>query len=330
MRLPANKDNIEQCAILLKAGKIIAVPSETVYGLAGNALSESAVRQIFTVKGRPLLDPLICHFPSLEAVSKEVVVSPQMESLAEAFWPGALTIVTQKRKNIPDIVTAGLPSAAVRVPGNPVFRSLLLSLDFPLAAPSANPFGYVSPSRAEQVEQTLGTKIPVILDAGPCQIGIESTILDLRIPTQPAILRYGPIQPEELEQILKIKIRNEVKPPQNNQNEDRKDQLAPGRLSRHYSPNTRVRLIDNGSQLPVSLGQNSAFLLNKRPSVATIEPNLYWLSENGNPESIAYNLFEMLQKLDHLGYQTIIIEKCISKGLGRAINDRLERAAAKS
>ena len=328
--LSANTDNIQRCAKLLDASEVIAVPSETVYGLAGNALDESAVRRIFTVKGRPFIDPLICHFASIEAVRKQVIVSTQMESLAEVFWPGALTIVTEKRGSIPDIVTAGLPSVAVRIPENLVFRSLLNCLDFPLAAPSANPFGYISPSRAEQVEQTLGSKIPAILDNGPCIIGIESTIIDLREPTQPAILRYGPIQPEELEQVLKMKIRDEVKVPQGDSREDQEEQLAPGRMSRHYSPNTQVKLIHNASWPEVHLENDSAFILNKRPVVRSADPHLYWLSEDGDLATIARKLFEMLQKLDHLGYRILFVEKCPSEGLGRAINDRLERAATRS
>jgi L-threonylcarbamoyladenylate synthase len=331
VRLPANRDNIQHCAILLKAGEIVAIPSETVYGLAANATDESAVRRIFRVKGRPLIDPLICHFSSLEAVSAYALVSSQMEILAEAFWPGALTIVTQKRDRIPDIVTAGLPSVAVRIPSQPTFRSLLSAVDFPLAAPSANPFSYISPSSASQVEQTLGQKIPAILDDGPSAIGIESTILDLRNPNCPAVLRHGPVLPEELEQVLKLQVENKVPIVSANKKGDPDTQLAPGGMNRHYSPNTELVLLQHGSSEKISYHPEAAYLLIQRPAVN--EPNrdnLFWLSEDGALPIVARNLFSMLQKLDHLGYKKIVIERCPEKGVGTAINDRLERAAAKA
>ncbi len=329
MRLPANSNNLKQCQQLLEAGEIVAVPSETVYGLAGNALDEAAVRRIFSVKGRPLIDPLICHFASMEAIRKVVSVPTEMELLAEAFWPGALTIVTHKQNKIPDIVTAGLPSAAVRMPSQPTFRSLLQSLDFPLAAPSANPFGYVSPTSANHVEQTLGNKVPAILDDGHCQIGIESTILDLREPSQPVILRYGPIQPEEIQSILKTTIKDAVHTPSVRAQNPHYNQVAPGRLSQHYSPNTEVELIQNGSTSNLPVHTDIAIVINKRLNSSATVPNLYWLSEDGNLPTIAHNLFETLQKLDQLGYAKMIVEKCPDQGLGRAINDRLERAAYK-
>lgn len=328
MRLAANTDNLKQCAEMLQAGEIIAVPSETVYGLAGNALNEAAVRRIFSVKGRPFIDPLICHFDSMETVRREVFVSAEMELLAKAFWPGPLTIVAHKRKGIPDIVTAGLPSVAVRIPSQPIFRSLLQILNFPLAAPSANPFGYVSPTSAEHVEHTLGNKIPAILDDGPSQIGIESTILDLRKPSQPIILRYGPVQSEEIEYILKTNVKDAVNSPSTGAHDERKNQVAPGRLSRHYSPNTHVELVCYGNESDAE-EPSTATLLNKRPNATVVTPNLYWLSEDGDLTAIAHNLFEMLQKLDHLGYQKIRVEKCPNQGLGKAINDRLVRAASK-
>ncbi len=331
MRLEPNPENIRHCAGLLQAGEVVAVPTETVYGLAGNALDESAVRRIFEIKGRPLIDPLICHFASLEEVGRQVFLSAEIEALAEAFWPGALTIVAKKQAHIPDVVTAGLPSAAVRMPEHPVFRSLLEATGFPLAAPSANPFGYVSPANAEQVEQTLGEKIPAILDAGPCPIGIESTIIDMRDSSRPAILRHGPIQPEDLQQVLGARIEDRVESPRQVSVDAQEKQLAPGRLKQHYSPHAEVRLLEHGiTGERLSPESQIAFLLNKRPHFTPCPDNTYWLSEDGNLSTIARNLFRVLQKLDHLGYHKIQVELCAQEGIGRAVNDRLARAAAKS
>ncbi|NBB79424.1 MAG: threonylcarbamoyl-AMP synthase, partial [Verrucomicrobia bacterium] len=158
--LKPTETNRRLCANHLRSGKVIGLPTETVYGLAGNALSEQAVRKIFEVKGRPFIDPLIVHFDSFESATQHADFGELAKELAARFWPGALTLVVPKRSSIPDLVTAGLPSVAIRVPGHPVFHSLLGDLDFPLAAPSANPFGYVSPTLAEHVRETLGHRIP--------------------------------------------------------------------------------------------------------------------------------------------------------------------------
>mgnify|MGYP003348533482 FL=1 len=191
-------------AAALRRGEIVGVPTETVYGLAANALDAVACRKIFRAKGRPTTDPLIVHLPSAHDLAGVAVPNAAAYRLAAAFWPGPLTIVLPKRAVVPDIVSAGLPSVAVRVPAHPLFRRLLRLAEVPLAAPSANPFGYVSPTAAEHVRAGLGQKVRVILDGGPCAVGLESTIVDLRDPAKPRLLRPGAVTRAQLERVLEI------------------------------------------------------------------------------------------------------------------------------
>lgn len=331
MILEATSDNIDYCAGLLQQNEIIGMPTETVYGLAGNALEENSVRKIFQVKGRPLIDPLIVHCLHLKAVELIAVPNDLVHNLAKAFWPGPLTMIIPKNKSIPDMVTAGLNSVAVRVPRHPIFRSVLERIDFPLAAPSANPFGYVSPTLAEHVQRTLGNKIKVILDGGPCKIGLESTIVDLRDPKIPVILRHGPISSSQISNCLGFPVRTAT----TGKSDGKTAQSAPGQLTRHYSPKAKVDLLEHGStqhENPIvpSLNNATALVCNKKPDWYTDQPNIYWLSETGNPDEIAHNLFNLIQKLDSQQFQKIGIERVQTEGIGSAINDRLERAAAKS
>jgi L-threonylcarbamoyladenylate synthase len=298
---------------------VLGVPTETVYGLAGNALCEAAVRAIFEVKGRPFIDPLIVHFPSIEAAATHVELSDRARELAARFWPGALTLVVPKKPSIPDLVTAGLPSVAIRVPGHPVFRALLRQLDFPLAAPSANPFGYVSPTLAAHVQTTLGMRIPAVLDGGACQHGLESTIVDLRDPGAARILRPGPIGAEALG------IRNTGTLQAAN---DGSAQAAPGMLTQHYSPNTAITLFAHSAE-PEDIKDGEAVLYNTKPAADNLKPHSYWLSESGEPAEIAHNLFMLIQKLDNADYHKLHVECAEDDGIGVAVNDRLRRAAAK-
>ncbi|NQY32718.1 MAG: threonylcarbamoyl-AMP synthase [Coraliomargarita sp.] len=315
--------NLEHCAELLKSGELVAIPTETVYGLAGNALDENAVRKIFEVKGRPLIDPLICHFDSLKTASAHVEVNRAAKKLAATYWPGALTLVLNKRSSIPDIVTAGLESAAIRVPAHPVLRKLLKLLEFPLAAPSANPFGYVSPTLAEHVERTLGNKLKAILDAGSCDFGVESTIVDLRDQSQPTVLRHGPVSIEELSKNLGKEIIDAT-----HSRDDTANQSAPGLLTQHYSPSARVVLHGHG-ECPLIVPSNEATVFNQKPADPSLPKNAFWLSENGDNTTIAHNLFEFMQRLDQQQYTTLHFELSDGTGIGKAINDRLTRAAAK-
>jgi L-threonylcarbamoyladenylate synthase len=317
--LPPTADNLDHCAQLLRKGEVIGVPTETVYGLAGNALVESSVRKIFEVKGRPLIDPLIVHFHSIKEAEAHVVFNQLARDLAARFWPGALTLVLPKKATIPNLVTAGLSSVAVRVPGHPIFRSLLERLDFPLAAPSANPFGYVSPTLAEHVAATLGKRIVAVIDGGACEHGVESTIVDLRDPAAPKILRPGPISAQELG-IQVVEIKKEAT--------DEKAQAAPGMLTQHYSPNTPITLFTHGEH-PARVSDSEAVLYNAKPATNDVSTNTFWLSENSDLVEIAHNLFMLIQKLDHANYTALHVERAAEQGIGVAINDRLTRAAAK-
>ena len=319
--LPANQDSLGKCAELLREDELVAVPTETVYGLAGNALSEDAVRKIFEVKGRPLIDPLISHFKNAKSAFEHVEAAEVAERLADAFWPGPLTLVLPKRESIPDLVTAGLPTAAIRVPSHPVLRELLCKLEFPLAAPSANPFGYVSPTRPEHVEKTLGSRIAAILDGGPCMHGLESTVLDLRDPDEPTILRPGPITLQEIEQKTGLKVGTLQKA-----TEDGSPQTAPGLLSKHYSPHTDIVLFRNGRGSEIVPTKGDALILNRKPEQVSGN-DTYWLSEDGNLGDIARSFFDLIQKLDRRNYGRLLIEAAPDSGLGVAINDRLKRAA---
>jgi len=318
--LDSSAHSLGECARLLQNDELVAVPTETVYGLAGNALSGKAVRKIFSVKGRPLIDPLITHFKSARAAFSLVHGSGAAEALAAEFWPGPLTLVLEKKPDIPDLVTAGLSSAAVRVPSQPLMLALLEILNFPLAAPSANPFGYVSPTRPEHVAQTLGPKIGAILDGGPCLHGIESTVLDLRDPKAPRILRPGPICAEAIEAILGRKVDMPLDSPSEGA------QVSPGQLTKHYSPRTKIKIVANG-QLRFALQEGEAIIANKKPTIAG-QDHLYWLSEDGKLEEVARNFFDLLQKLDRMHYTCLTIEAAPEVGIGIAYNDRLRRAAS--
>lgn len=317
--LPPTEANLRHCADLLRRGEVLGLPTETVYGLAGNALCETAVRKVFEIKGRPFIDPLIVHFASIKEASAHVELNPLAREMAARFWPGALTLVLPKKTSIPDIVTAGLPSVAIRVPAHPVFRALLEQLDFPLAAPSANPFGYVSPTLAAHVQATLGARISTVLDGGACQHGLESTILDLRNPQAAKILRPGPISAEALG------ISADDTAPVS---DDGSAQDAPGMLTQHYSPNAALTLFAHGSK-PGDVKNGDAVLYNIKPAAAYLTPHAYWLSEHGEVVEIAHNLFMLLQQLDKANYTQLHVEQAENTGIGLAVNDRLRRAAAK-
>lgn len=318
-----NSDGISKIASLLQQGEVCAVPSETVYGLAANALDPIAVGKIFSIKGRPHSDPLIVHISDLAMLRRIVVDTPDcLEALAAAFWPGPLTLILRKGAVIPDIVTAGLPTVAVRLPGHPLLRQLISECGFPLAAPSANPFGYISPTRAEHVAAALGDKVKWGIDGAACQHGVESTILNLCGET-PTILRQGPILPEMIEAATGFRPLVNVAAVQ----EDDTPLLAPGTLLRHYSPATPVQLVDSPNP---QLGDDptTAVVYWTRPD-GPDATNIHWLSSSGDPVEAARNLYSVLHSLDAGGYTRIVIQRAPDVGLGRTINDRLQRAAAR-
>jgi L-threonylcarbamoyladenylate synthase len=316
--------NLARLARRLRAGELVAVPTETVYGLAANALDARACRKIFTAKGRPTNDPLIVHIHSLAQLGEVAETNAAALRLAKKFWPGPLTLVLPKKSVVPDVVSAGLPSVAVRMPSHPLFRRLLKLCGVPLAAPSANLFGCVSPTTAEHVRASLGKKIRHILDGGPCAIGLESTIVDLRDPRRPRLLRPGAVMLTELARTLGVRVR-----PAPAHARAQAAPLAPGLLARHYSPRTAVRLHTRLSPVVAAKSPASeAWIFLARPR-GLAGKNIFWLDARGNLRGAARRLFATLRRVDALGFARIHVELARGEGLADAINDRLRRAAAK-
>jgi L-threonylcarbamoyladenylate synthase len=308
--------DVSKARELLSRGLLVAIPTETVYGLAANALNEEAVLHIFEVKQRPKFDPLIVHGDDREQLSEYVTSFPNWaSSLADTFWPGPLTLVLPKRTIIPDIVTSGLDTVAVRVPNSPLTQELLAQLDFPLAAPSANPFGYVSPTSAQHVMDQLGGKIPYILDGGECSVGLESTII-AEENGKLHILRLGGISVEEIESIVGKVIVGTATP----------DVVhSPGSMKSHYATRTPLKLG------PIDLTHydlNTTGILSFRKSYPEIpREHQVVLSPSGDLHEASKNLFAAMRYLDSLKLSIILAEAFPETGLGRAINDRLQRAA---
>jgi L-threonylcarbamoyladenylate synthase len=317
--------NLALLARQLRAGELVAVPTETVYGLAANALSAAACRKIYRAKRRPATDPLIVHLYSAAELSQVCVPNDAARRLAKAFWPGPLTLVLPKTKAVPDIVTAGRDSVAVRVPSHRLFRRLLKLAGIPIAAPSANPFGYVSPTTAEHVQHGLGTRIRFILDGGATPIGLESTIVDLRDEAHPRLLRPGAVTRRQLEQVLGRRVAVAAHPKKAS---DARAQLAPGMLTRHYSPRTPVDLHRKLSARAPGAAPDEAFVFVRRPRSVRGD-NVFWFDERGTLDAVARALFSTLRRLDHAGFARIHVELAPGAGLADAINDRLRRAAAR-
>lgn len=319
--------NLAFLARRLQQGDIVAVPTETVYGLAGNALDAQAGAKIFAAKGRPADDPLIIHVHSLAQLPALCHVNPAALTLARKFWPGPLTLVLPKTDAVPAIVTAGRDSVAVRMPRHPLFRRLLKATGLPLAAPSANPFGYISPTTAEHVQQSLGKRIRHILDGGPAPIGLESTIVDLRDPKRPTLLRPGLITADAIAHALGRKRLPSA--PVTSTRTQPGPQLAPGLLARHYSPRTPVVLHDR-IRLTVAESEaaGAAWVLQQRPK-GKVAANVYWLDPHGRLPGVARRLFALLRRLDAMRLTCIHVERARGGGLADAINDRLRRAAAR-
>ena len=299
----------------------MAVPTETVYGLAADATNETAVRKIFSVKGRPLLDPLIVHVGDIDSIASICELPPEAHRLATAFWPGPLTLVLPRKADslIPNLVSAGKPTLAVRIPGHPVLRKLLKESGLFLAAPSANPFGYVSPTRPEHVEASLMEGIDALLDGGPCEHGVESTIVSLLPGEGLRLLRPGPIAPEQIEHICRLSLASV-------QTERTANPTAPGMLKSHYRPTKGIHLFSI-QKPPTALKNAEAIVFLKRPKGTN--SLTFWLSENGDSREIAHNLFDLLRKLDlDSRVNKVWVENPeTDDGVLRAIRDRLIRAA---
>jgi L-threonylcarbamoyladenylate synthase len=318
--------NLARLARRLRTGEIVAVPTETVYGLAANALDARACRRIFAAKGRPSTDPLIVHIHSIAQLAEIAQPNAAALRLAKKFWPGPLTIVLPKLATVPGVVSAGLPSVAVRMPSHPLFRRLLKLTARPLAAPSANPFGYVSPTTAQHVQDGLGKKIRHILDGGPARIGLESTIVDLRAPEKPRLLRPGAITRVELERALGRPV-SAVSPKRASPATTSQAQIAPGLLARHYSPRTPIVLHATLSKRPTA-APDEAWVLTAKPA-RSAGPNVYWLDARGELRGVARRLFATLRQLDDGRFKKIHFALVRGGGLAEAINDRLRRAAAR-
>ncbi|MEN7549225.1 L-threonylcarbamoyladenylate synthase [Rapidithrix thailandica] len=312
--------DLERAHRLLTEGKLVAIPTETVYGLAGNALNPEAVAKIFQAKKRPAFDPLIIHTDTIEKVRQFTINMPeQAEQLAKQLWPGPLTLILPRHTIVPDLVTSGLDTVAVRIPRHPLSLQLLQQLDFPLAAPSANPFGYVSPTTAQHVYKNLGEQVAYILDGGECPVGIESTIVGFPegIPT---VYRKGGVSVEMIEQLIgpvKVKEHSSSQP------------TAPGMLKKHYSPHVPILLGDIPTLLN-SYKDKKVGIISFKKHYKTQEQHCeIVLSERGDYAEAAQKLFATLRELDQLPLDVILTELLPEKDLGRAINDRLRRAAAK-
>lgn len=319
--------NLAHLARRLRAGDLVAVPTETVYGLAANALDPRACRKIFSAKGRPTTDPLIVHIHTFKQLADIAEPNDAARCLAKKFWPGPLTLVLPKKSTVPAIVSAGLPSVAVRMPRHPLFRRLLKLAGLPLAAPSANPFGYVSPTTAHHVRDGLGSKIRHILDGGPAHIGLESTIVDVRDPARPRLLRPGAITRAALERALGLKVAFTAH--RGPRGKTAQAQLAPGLLARHYSPRTPIVLHEKLTERHARAGaRDEAWVLATKPRRASA-PNVFGLDERGELRGVARRLFATLRRLDDGRFKKIHFALARGGGLADAINDRLRRAAAR-
>ncbi len=311
--------DIQKAKAFLESEQLVAIPTETVYGLAANALNPIAVAKIFEAKERPTFDPLIVHTHSLQEVYQFVTeIHPALLQLAQTFWPGPLTLLLPKKEIIPNLVTSGLDRVGVRVPNHELTLQLLKQLSFPLAAPSANPFGYISPTSAYHVQKQLGAKIAYILDGGNCEVGLESTIVGEE-NGEIVVYRLGGLSIDDIEKVVgKISV-------QLNQSSNPK---APGQLKSHYAPKKPVYIGDlNELQQHYAHQKIGAIVFGnsiKFPETVVVKN----LSSTGNYQEASVHLFSFLRELDETDVDVIITSLLPQQGLGLAINDRLKRAAA--
>ncbi|WP_226390746.1 L-threonylcarbamoyladenylate synthase [Penaeicola halotolerans] len=311
--------DIAKAAKILEEGGLVGLPTETVYGLAANALNIEAVTAIFETKQRPSFDPLIIHTDSIAKVKTYTrSMDPRLLRLAERFWPGPLTLLLPRGEMISDLVTSGLDTVAVRIPNHPLALSLLKRLDFPLAAPSANPFGYISPTTAAHVEAQLGDKIPYILDGGPSDIGIESTIIGIE-GDKLIVYRLGGMSLEMLSAVaghLHVNAHSSSNP------------KSPGMLKSHYAPRKPFYLGELSNLMKVHQGKKIGILAFDQLLADCPASFQEVLSPSGDLSEAAQHLFSAMRRLDTLDVDLIIASTVPDRGLGLAINDRLRRAAA--
>jgi len=321
--LIADKKSLQRSADLLLSGEIVAIPTETVYGLAAIGTQPQAVLKIFSAKGRPSTDPLILHLPSPdlnEAMDSGILsksIPREAFKLALAFWPGPLTMILPRGSKVPDEVTSGLDTVAVRFPSHPVTQELLQLVKLPLAAPSANRFGRISPTDASSVMEELGGVIPLILDGGPCCTGLESTVLSF-LPPEPSILRPGMITSEEIGKITG------KSPPIHSQTITKKQSMvSPGMMESHYAPQTPLYL----SEHAISKSQSGIEFIHYHSPNILLESNHHILAVNAKPETAARNLYRYLRLADSRKAKAIVVEPIPESPWAIAIRDRLQRAS---
>ncbi len=307
--------DIHKAAKILSEGGLVAIPTETVYGLAANAYNDKAITSIFKAKKRPSFDPLITHISDINQLNTLTRKIPKKATaLIQKFWPGPLTIVLPKTDKISDLITSGLDNAAFRIPNHPITNALLECIPFPLVAPSANPFTYVSPTTAKHVEAQLGNKVDYILDGGPCTIGLESTIVSFKNNT-PKILRLGGLSAEDIEQVIgkiDIQLHSSSKPE------------APGMLTSHYSPGVELK-IGNIEELIKENNTKKIGIISYKKAFPNYINSV--LAPSGNLSEAAQNLFKFLRWMGNQPIEIILTEHVPNQGLGKAINDRLNRAS---
>ncbi|WP_341363618.1 L-threonylcarbamoyladenylate synthase [Thalassospira sp. SN3W] len=315
---PYSEGALTQAAAKLRAGELVAFPTETVYGLGADATNDDAVAGIFAAKQRPSFNPLISHFPDRDAAAKHAVFDARADKLADAFWPGALTLVLPKRSdsNVSQLTTAGLPSIAVRVPAHEMARALLRAVGRPIAAPSANRSGRISPTTAAHVAASLGNAIGMILDGGPCGVGLESTVIDLTTD-RVVMLRPGGITRDQVAEVLGC----DVVMAETDDNAPK----SPGMLTSHYAPGLPVRL---NATAPDQKKYGHEILLAFGDCVTKGFDKVLWLSKTGDDREAAANLFAKLHEADQPRFDGIAIAPIPDHGLGLAINDRMKRASA--
>jgi L-threonylcarbamoyladenylate synthase len=308
--------DINQALAFLNANEIVAIPTETVYGLAGNALSNEAVIKIFEAKNRPFFNPLILHLASVEQIEQYAFIDEISLLLASHFMPGPFTLLLHKKDIVPNLVTAGNAKVAIRIPHHPLTRQLLSQLNYPLAAPSANPFGYVSPVSATHVMKGLQGKIPYILDGGNCTVGLESTIVEVE-NGEVILHRAGGLAIEDIEQVIGKKIiayTHQSKP------------QTSGQLKSHYATTTDLLQGNIEELIQEHQGKKIAILSFNKEYDGIEKQHQYILSIKGNLNEAAQNLFNTMRQLDEMNYDVILAEVFPQQGLGLAINDRLQRA----
>ncbi len=312
--------DIEKASNLLRDGHLVSVPTETVYGLAANGFSESAVLKIYTVKNRPQFNPLILHVANVDQMRSLVVdIPPIIEKLIKVFSPGPITYLLEKNSTVPELVTAGSVYVAIRIPDHPLTLKLLSSLNFPLAAPSANLSGYVSPVSANHVQKSLNGLIPYILDGGECSVGLESTIVGINEGVL-QIHRLGAITLEQIQKVSEEKVELAL---------SHTSPSAPGQLKSHYAT-SKPFYLGNINELSVRFSHQKIGIISFQKSYTELKPaEEIVLSYSGNLDAAASMLFKALRKMDESVIDIIIAERVPAIGIGLAINDRLERAAYK-